>query len=513
MRPIAETTNGNVLGSLREGALVFLGIRYGASTGGRNRFLPPQPAAAWAGTIEAVAPGPSAPQLLKPENTDPFFSWYSAIRPISEDCLFLNVFTPNLHGKRPVMFWIHGGGWREYSGTAPGFDGTRLAASQDVVVITVNHRLNAFGFLTLDSGDDRFADSGNAGILDIIAALEWVRDNAEAFGGDPGNVTIFGESGGASKVAALMSVESAKGLFHKAIVQSSAGVRLASLDEAAKTCRSLAKALGRNRLDPIDMQALPLEAILNAMQSAASSYRGVIDGRTFVSDPFGISAPTTAAEIPVMIGCTNTEFTYYMRKDPQNFHLELPHVRQRLGRFFNVEDIAIDHLIRAYRAAEPCLDPSGLMSTIATDHIFKRSTYEIANHQAATARAPVYAYLFEWETPIEGGRMRSPHTCEVPFVFGTVDSASGCVGIGAELAGLSDTLMSVWATFARTGDPNISRLPHWQPYDPVSRNMMILNVESRLERDPGAAVRAELDVLPYFSHRNPMMALTGDMVN
>ncbi|MEK1933708.1 MAG: carboxylesterase/lipase family protein [Pararhizobium sp.] len=511
MGPIAETTNGNVRGFITGTALGFLGIRYGASTGGANRFLPPQPVEKWAGTADAVAPGPSAPQLLKPENTDPFYSWYSSIQRISEDCLFLNVFTPDLRGKRPVMFWIHGGGWREYSGTAPGFDGSRLAASQDVVVITVNHRLNAFGFLALDGDDERFADSGNAGVLDIVAALEWVRDNAEAFGGDPSNVTIFGESGGASKIVALMSVRRAKGLFHRAIVQSSAGVRLAPPEETAQTSRSLAKALGRNRLDPIEMQALPLEVILDATRRSTGSYRGIIDGRTFLGDLFGACAPATAAEIPLLIGCTNTEFTYYMRNDPRNFHLELTDVRQRLGRFFKAQDAAINHLIGAYEAAEPGLNPSGLMIAIATDQIFKRPTYEIANRQAASARAPVYAYLFEWETPIEGGRMRSPHTCEVPFVFGTVETAAGCVGHGPELAGLSDTMMSVWANFARTGDPNTSKLPHWQPYDRDGRKMMVLNVESRLERDPSATTRAALDVLPYFSNHNPISALTSEV--
>ena len=192
--------------------------------------------------------GASAPQSPAPENEDPFFSWYSAIQPISEDCLFLNVFTPGLGaGARPVMVWIHGGGWREFSGTAPGFDGSALARAQDVVVVTVNHRLGVFGYLQIE-GDERFAGAGNAGLLDLVEAVRWVRDNAEAFGGDPGNVTVFGESGGASKIAALLAMRAASGLFHKAIVQSSAGgLRLASPEEAGRQASRLARALGWER--------------------------------------------------------------------------------------------------------------------------------------------------------------------------------------------------------------------------------------------------------------------------
>lgn len=510
MGPIAKTTNGNVRGTKRDGALVFQGVRYGAPTGAANRFRPPQPVEKWSGTIDALTLGASAPQNPKPENTDPFYAWYSKIEAVSEDCLFLNVFTPDLGGKRPVMFWIHGGGWRDFSGTAPGFDGSRLAASQDVVVVAINHRLNVFGFLNLDAGDDRFADATNTGALDIVAALEWVRDNAEAFGGDPTNVTIFGESGGASKVAALMSVKRAKGLFHRAIIQSSAGVRLMSQEEAARTSRSLAAALGRTRLDPVETQSLPMEIILDAMRKTPGAYRGIIDGRTFLEDPFATSAPATAADVPLLIGCTATEFTYYMRNDPRNFRLDLPELRQRLAKFFDVESVQVDRLISAYQDAYRGLDPSGLLIAIATDHVFKCNTYAIAERQAASARASVYAYLFNWETPIEGGRMRSPHTSDVPFVFGTVDTAAGCVGTGGTLKRLSDTMMSVWAAFARTGNPNVSKVPHWQPYDRQSLKMMVLNVESKLEKDPGSAARSALDGLPCFSYRTPISALITD---
>lgn len=510
MNMIAKTTNGDVRATAGENGLAFLGIRYGASTGGVNRFLPPQPADKWIGVVDALTPGPSAPQLPKPESSDPFFSWYSAIQPVSEDCLFLNVFTPALNGKRPVMVWLHGGGWRDFSGTAPGFEGSRLAVTQDVVVVTVNHRLNLFGFLALDGDHERFADSGNAGVLDILAALTWVRDNIEAFGGDPNNVTIFGESGGASKVAALMSSERAEGLFHKAIVQSSAGVRLAHRREAAAASRSLAEVLGRTRLDPTELQALPMELLLNASRRATGIHRGVVDGRTFSEDPFVKSAPATASKIPLLIGCTATEFTYYMRNDARNFRLELADLRRRLTRFFDIAVDEADRIIDAYRSSEPESDASALLVAIATDQIFKRSTYGIADRQAAATRAPVYAYLFEWETPIENGRMRSPHTCEVPFVFGTTEVAAACLGTSTELSRFSEKMMSIWAGFARTGNPNVPTLPEWKPYGVEDKQLMILNHESRPEMDPSYHRRRILNGLPAFSNHNPIPALTSE---
>ncbi|EJJ29474.1 carboxylesterase/lipase family protein [Rhizobium sp. CF142] len=510
MGTIAKTTNGDVRGAAKDEGLVFLGMRYGAPTGGTNRFLPPQPVAKWAGVVDAFLPGPSAPQLSKPDNTDAFYSWYSSIQPISEDCLALNVFTPSCHGKRPVMVWLHGGGWRDGSGTAPGFDGSRLSSREDVVVVTVNHRLNLFGFLALDGGGERFADSGNAGVLDIIAALQWVRDNAEAFGGDPANVTIFGESGGASKVAALMASPRAKGLFDKAIVQSSAGARLAHGEEAIAASQSLAQAIGQPRLDPVELQTLPMERLLDASRKAAGVHRGIIDGRTFFDDPFADAAPASSVDIPLLIGCTTTEFTYYMRNDARNFQLEFSDLRRRLARFFNIPAEETARIIDTYRSSEPEADASALLIAIATDQIFKRSTYGIANRQADVSRAPVYAYLFEWETPIENGRMRSPHTCEVPFIFGTTDIAAACIGRGTELLQLSETMMSVWAGFARTGNPRTQALPPWKPYGADTQHMMVLNLEPRLETDPSLPRRTVLTELPAFSNHNPIPALTSE---
>lgn len=512
MSPIIATTSGKVRGSATRGIHVFRGLRYGDTTGGANRFRPPQAVPAWTGVLDATANGPAAPQLARPENTDPFFSWYSAIEPLGEDCLRLNVFTPAPDGRRrPVLFWIHGGGWREYSGAAPGFDGTELARAEDVVVVSINHRLGVFGFLKLAGDDPAFADAGNAGILDILAALRWVGDNIAGFGGDPGNITLFGESGGGSKIAALLSAPAAKGLFHKAVIESSGGgMRLAPPDEADKVARALADALGLDRLDPARMQGLPMQTILEATRKVTGNFRGSIDGRTFHRHPFADSAPETAAEVPLMIGCTRTEATYYMRGGDRNFTLELPDVERRLTRFFECEPAVTRTILEAYRATYPDESPSNILFLAASDFIFKRTNYGIAALQAATATAPVWAYHFEWASPIEGGRMGSCHTMETPFIFGTTEAAKGCVGDGPDLPQMTRMMMATWAAFARTGDPNNATLPRWPRYDGKDRWTMVLDVAPKAVQDPGGAARDALGVLPAFGYGHAIPTIMQD---
>ena len=484
---IAETTNGKLLGTVESGVHVFKGVRYAATTAGSNRFLPPQPVAPWSGVQDALAFGASAPQSPVQEHTDPFYSWYGAIQPNSEDCLFLNVFTPELgQGKRPVLFWIHGGGWREFSGTAPGFYGANLASTQDVVVVTINHRLNGFGYLSLAGSDERFADAGNAGSLDVIAALTWVRDNAVSFGGDPDNVTVFGESGGASKIAALLSMRAAKGLFHKAILQSSAGgMLLTEPEEAAQIAAKLAKVLELERLDGAALQQLPMKRLAAAIKAAGGPFRGIIDGRSFHDHPFGDSGPAIAADVAVMAGCTNTETTYHLRFGGDNFVLDDATIRKRLTRFLRTDPALTNEIIAIYRDAYPSYDASNILIMITSDFVFKRNTYRIAALQAASSTRPVHCYLFERESRVDGGIMRSAHTAEVPFIFGTTDEARASVGIGPDIVPLTRMMQSAWAAFARTGNPSHPTLPDWTRYSDADRRMMVFNTPSRLALDPG----------------------------
>ncbi len=498
---VVETRSGRLRGATNAGVQVFKGIRYAASASGDNRFRPPQPVLSWAGVRDALQPGASAPQFAVPHHTDPFYRWYSEIEPISEDCLFLNVFSPSLDDeRRPVLFWIHGGGWREFAGTARGFDGTALAREGDVVVVTINHRLNGFGFLRIEDTDERFADAANTGMLDIVAALEWVRDNIASFGGDPWNVTLFGESGGASKIAAILALRPAHGLFHKAIMQSSAGgMRLAEPEEAARATASLARELGLARADGAALQNLPMETLVEAMRRTGAVFRGSIDNRNFNTHPFAGQASSLSAGIPLLAGCTNTETTYYLRGDDGNFALGFADVTRRLARFLRRDPASADDIIARYRAAYPDFDASRILVAITSDFVFKRNTYAMAGMHAALG-TPTYAFLFERQSPVEGGRMGSCHTSEVPFIFGTTEAASSAIGEGQDIAPMTRRMMATWCAFARTGNPANPTLPAWPPYTDMHRHTMVLNLDSRTENDPGGDARAALAGEAWFGY-------------
>jgi para-nitrobenzyl esterase len=503
--PLAETRNGKIRGATDAGVHSFKGIPYAASTAGANRFRPPSPVEPWAGIRDAVAFGASAPQ--GPGGSDPLSSWYSTLQPVSEDCLSLNVFTPGLNadGRRPVMVWIHGGAWSSCAGSAPGFDGANLAKSGDVVVVTVNHRLNLFGYVQLDDRDERFADSGNAGVLDLVASLQWVRDNIAGFGGDPGNVTIFGQSGGAAKVSALLTMPAARGLFHKAIAQSCSGsLRLTGPEEAARMTHALAAQLGIEGSNGAAWQAVPAEQIIAALRTTPRPFRPVLDGRNFLSNPFDPAAPTLSRDIPLMIGNAANEATLYLAADPRNFALDEAEIHKRVGRFVQIDTAETDRLIGAYRATLPDSSPSELLAAIATDYTYRRNTTYEAALQAADAQAPVYAYVFNWKTPVMGGVLRTPHTLEVPFIFGTTAAAAALVGTGPDIAPLTQTIMATWVAFARTGNPNTAALPHWPRYDGENRDTMMLEMDSTIARNPGGEARQALDRYPFFEYSMPI---------
>jgi para-nitrobenzyl esterase len=501
--PVADTTGGRLRGVRGNGIVSFKGVRYGESTGGASRFLPPVPVVARAGILDADRFGASAPQAVSPQR--PLDAWYGTLQPINEDCLFLNVYTPAIgHGRRPVMVWLHGGGWTTCAGTAPGFDGTHLARSGDVVVVTINHRLNVFGYLNLGDADPRFADAGAAGVLDMVAALRWVHANISAFGGDPGNVTIFGQSGGAAKVTALMGLPAAHGLFHKAIAQScSGGLRLDGLEESARQAKALAGALGVEASGAA-LQGVPMDKLTAATRSVASPFRPVLDGRNFPQNPFDPAAPATAPDVPLMIGNAATEVTLFLANAGMaNFVLEEADVETRVGRFLGVDPARSKQVIEAYRTAHRGVTPSEVLAAVATDYMYRRNTMRVAALQAAQAKAPVFAYVFDWKTPVLGGVLQSPHTLEVPFAFGTTDAAVELVGTGPEIPRLVRQTMARWVSFARHGVPSAPGGVTWPAYDGTHRATMMLDVESRVASNPGGEARQTLDDLPYFEYSRP----------
>jgi para-nitrobenzyl esterase len=495
--PIVETASGKVRGVIQGGTHIFRGIPYGASTAGSNRFMPPRKPEPWAGVREAFQNGPTAPQLKVPENSLILNHKPTALE--GEDCLVINVFTPGVNDgrKRPVMVWLHGGGFASGAGSAHAFDGTYLARSGDVVVVSVNHRLNIFGYLYLaDAGGDKYADSGNAGLLDVVAVLEWIRDNIVHFGGNPGNVTIFGQSGGGSKVSTLLAIPPAKGLFHKAIIESGSALKGIHREDASKTTERILAKLGLQANQVDELQKLPVDRLLTAIDTRGSApgtapflIAPVVDGRALPRDPFDPTAPEISADVPLIIGTVNTEGTFFIPPDSPLFSLDEAGMRTRLTPRYGE---ATDKLIDLYRKETPNASPSQIYFLITA---FPTAAITQAERKVAQGKAPVYMYLFTWETPVEGGKRHSPHTVELPFVFNNVEEQPEEVGNGPELQPLAEKVSGAWAAFAHTGNPSTPGAPKWLAYMANERATMIINNEWKLVNDPRHDVRLIINSL------------------
>jgi para-nitrobenzyl esterase len=388
------------------------------------------------------------------------------------------------------MVWLHGGGFANGSGGAAMYDGAALARRGDVVTVTVNHRLNLFGYLHLgDLGGHPL--SGVAGMLDIVLALEWVRDNIATFGGDPGNVTIFGESGGGWKVCLLQAMPAAAGLFHKAIVQSGPGLRAIPREAAAKSATAVLEALGIAPGDLSRLETLPAEAIQAAAASVAadrlmSAFAPCVDGSALPRDPFHPDATPLAAGVPLMIGTNKDETTLFNLGTPGFGQWTEEDLMNRAQTAVGDKATAV---VAALRAAYPDYSPTHLICAVQTVAMMWANSITLAERKAAQGAAPTFMYQMTWETPVARGGLKSPHALEIPLVFDNVEAARNFVGRGEAPQRMADQMAPAWLAFARTGDPNTPALPHWPAYDPASRATMIFDLESRVETDPLSEVR------------------------
>lgn len=477
--PIAKTKLGDLKGvHLNDrGVLVFKGVPYGQSTADANRFKAPRAVAKWDGVKDATKFGnvcPQAGDVGRRTTTD------GELLTVSEDCLVLNVWTPQTDNKlRPVMVWFHGRGFYAGAGSEPLYDGARLAKRGDLVVVTVNHRLNVFGYLYLGKvGGDEFAASGNAGVQDMQLALEWVRDNISAFGGDPKNVTIFGESGGGAKVSTLLGVPSVKGLFHRGIIQSGPRLNGTPLATAIKNAEAVMTKLGVKSV--AELQALPMEKVLAAVTTTGRTtpdFGPVTDGKYLPVDMFVPAAAPTAHNVPIIIGSNKDEYALYARQMPNFGKRTEDEIRAELRPLYGDH---VDAIIAAYKQSRPTASPWDIMIGIRSSR-FNIGSIRLAEAQSKVA--PVYMYSFDFEPT---AALKAAHGAEIPFVFSNA-SANPNARPGAKET--EDAMSEAWIAFARTGKPNHPGIPEWPAYNLRTRATMVFDKETKVVSDLRAPER------------------------
>lgn len=497
--PVVETAQGRVRGRVAESGIhVFKGMRYGQA----ERFMPPVAPTAWVGVQDAFNYGDQSPQAR---------TRLAADEPMTDDCLRINVWTPGLdNARRPVMLWFHGGGFEAGSGSSPLYDGSRMARRGDVVVATINHRLNVFGHCYLGGVlGEGFEQSGNVGYLDLVRSMEWVKENIAQFGGDPDNVMIYGQSGGGRKVSLCYAGQDADGLFHKGVVQSGSHLRVQTVEQANGLTESLLRELNITPANARRLQTLDIETLSAAQRSviaaAGARFSPVLDNVTFTAHPWLPNAPTLSSHLPMMLGTTRTELTSQMGTIPGIFDMNEARAKERLAGFIDPADI--DEAYGVFQASRPQANPSEVFFTIVSARGYVRDQTIMAEQRVgAGGSGHTYVYRLMWRSPVEGGRRVTQHSLDLPFMFDNVTAGAAMTGPDTEQTrAMADNMANSWLAYAHTGDPNNASIPRWEPYDLQRRNTMMFDAPSYAEDDPHREER--LFMARYASQQDGGVAL------